>query len=85
MPAKRNTEEIKFNRRDRRAKKLECWNDGILIKSNSKIKNHCSSIIIPFFHYSIIDGLVKSHLKRHPGESRGPEQPEITGFRLSPE
>jgi hypothetical protein len=31
------------------------------------------------------DGLVKSLLKRHPGESRGPEHPEITGFRLSPE
>jgi hypothetical protein len=24
-------------------------------------------------------------LNRHPGESRGPEHPEITGFRLSPE
>jgi hypothetical protein len=31
------------------------------------------------------DGLVKSLLKRHPGESRGPEHLEITGFRLSPE
>jgi hypothetical protein len=31
------------------------------------------------------DDLVKSLLKRHPGESRGPEHPEITGFRLSPE
>jgi hypothetical protein len=31
-----------------------------------------------------IDGLVKSLLKRHPGESRGPEHLEITGFRLSP-
>jgi hypothetical protein len=34
-----------------------------------------------------IDGLVKSHLKRHPGESRGPEQPEIldSGFRRNDE
>jgi hypothetical protein len=32
-----------------------------------------------------IDGLVKSVLCRHPGESRGPERLEITGFRLSPE
>jgi hypothetical protein len=32
-----------------------------------------------------IDDLVKSLLKRHPGESRGPELLEITGFRLSPE
>jgi hypothetical protein len=32
-----------------------------------------------------IDGLVKSLLGRHPGESRGPEHVEITGFRLSPE
>jgi hypothetical protein len=32
-----------------------------------------------------IDELVKSLFKRHPGESRGPEHLEITGFRLSPE
>ena len=32
-----------------------------------------------------IDGLVKCLLDLHPGESRGPEQLEITGFRLSPE
>ena len=32
-----------------------------------------------------VDGLVKSRLDRHPGESRGPEHLEITGFRLSPE
>ena len=32
-----------------------------------------------------VDGLVKSLLERHPGESRGPEHLEITGFRLSPE
>jgi hypothetical protein len=31
------------------------------------------------------DDLVKSLLERHPGESRGPEHLEITGFRLSPE
>jgi len=31
------------------------------------------------------DDLVKSLLGRHPGESRGPEHLEITGFRLSPE
>jgi hypothetical protein len=32
-----------------------------------------------------LDDLVKSLLGRHPGESRGPEQLEMTGFRLSPE
>jgi hypothetical protein len=32
-----------------------------------------------------LDGLVKSLLGRLPGESRGPERLEITGFRLSPE
>ena len=32
-----------------------------------------------------IDGLVKSLVSSHPGESRGPEHVEITGFRLSPE
>jgi hypothetical protein len=32
-----------------------------------------------------VDDLVKSLLERHPGESRGPEHLEITGFRLSPE
>jgi hypothetical protein len=32
-----------------------------------------------------IDDLVKSLLERHPGESRGPEHLEITGFRLSPD
>jgi hypothetical protein len=31
------------------------------------------------------DGLAKSLLGRHPGESRGPEHVEITGFRLSPD
>jgi len=31
------------------------------------------------------DDLVKSLLGRHPGESRGPEHLEMTGFRLSPE
>jgi hypothetical protein len=32
-----------------------------------------------------IDDPIKSLLERHPGESRGPEHLEITGFRLSPE
>jgi len=32
-----------------------------------------------------VDELVKGLLERHPGESRGPEHHEITGFRLSPE
>jgi hypothetical protein len=32
-----------------------------------------------------LGGLVKSLLERHPGESRGPENLEINGFRLSPE
>jgi hypothetical protein len=31
------------------------------------------------------DGLVKSLSYRHPGERRGPEHPEKTGFRLPPE
>jgi hypothetical protein len=35
--------------------------------------------------FPIIDDLVKSLLKRHPGESRGPELSEMTGSRLSPE
>jgi hypothetical protein len=34
---------------------------------------------------TIIDDLVKSLFGRLPGESRGPERLEITGFRLSPE
>ena len=38
-----------------------------------------------FFQLLKIDGLVKSLLGRHPGESRGPEHVEINGFRLSPE
>jgi len=32
-----------------------------------------------------LDDLAKSQIDRHPGESRGPERLEITGFRLSPE
>jgi hypothetical protein len=31
------------------------------------------------------DEFVKSLFGRHPGESRGPEHPELTGFRLLPE
>jgi hypothetical protein len=31
------------------------------------------------------DGVVKSLFGRHNGERRGPEHPELTGFRLSPE
>jgi hypothetical protein len=31
------------------------------------------------------DEFVKSLLSRHPGESRGPELVEFTGFRRSPE
>jgi hypothetical protein len=43
--------------------------------------------IISKTSYEIIklDDFVKSLLERHPGESRGPEHLEITGFRLSPE
>jgi hypothetical protein len=37
---------------------------------------------IPPFNF---DDLAKSLLDRHPGESRGPEHLEITGFRLLPE
>jgi len=32
----------------------------------------------------IIDDPVKSHNHRRPGESRGPELLEISGYRLSP-
>jgi hypothetical protein len=32
-----------------------------------------------------VDEVVKSLSCRHPGERRGPEQPEKTGFRLPPE
>jgi hypothetical protein len=32
-----------------------------------------------------VDDLAESLLERHPGESRGPEHLELTGFRLSPE
>jgi hypothetical protein len=39
----------------------------------------------PFYCRSKFDGLVKSLLDCHPGERRGPEHFEITGFRLSPE
>jgi hypothetical protein len=38
-----------------------------------------------FVDHPTIDELVKSLLGRLPGESRGPERLEITGFRLSPE
>jgi hypothetical protein len=34
---------------------------------------------------AILDEFVKSLFGRHPGERRGPEHPELTGFRLSPE
>jgi hypothetical protein len=40
---------------------------------------------ILLYAFIIFDDLVRSHLERHPGESRGPEHLEITGFRLSPE
>jgi hypothetical protein len=56
-------------------------------------RNPCRSIIRPyrentashFLQKVKVDDLVKSLLERHPGESRGPEHLEITGFRLSPE
>jgi hypothetical protein len=40
-----------------------------------------------FFERSLfnIDDFVKSLLRSHPGESRGPKLIEKTGFRLSPE
>jgi len=38
-----------------------------------------------FFPAAILDDLVISPKKHHPGESRGPELIEITGFRLPPE
>jgi hypothetical protein len=47
----------------------------------------CPLLFIPEFDKPSpkFDGLVKNLLGRHPGESRGPEGVEITGFRLSPE
>jgi hypothetical protein len=44
-----------------------------------------STGVTTFYEIIKIDGVVKSLLERHPGESRGPEHLEITGFRLSPE
>ena len=38
-----------------------------------------------FYDFINSDGFVKSLFGRLPGESRGPERLEITGFRLSPE
>jgi hypothetical protein len=38
-----------------------------------------------FSALSKFDEFVKSLLSRHPGESRGPELVEFTGFRRSPE
>jgi hypothetical protein len=37
------------------------------------------------FFFATGDEVVKSLLDRHPGERRGPEHFEITGFWLSPE
>ena len=34
---------------------------------------------------NLLDEFVKSLFGRHPGERRGPEHSELTGFRLSPE
>ena len=47
----------------------------IPILSSQKIQNQ---------KLSELDRLVKSLLGRHPGESRGPERLEITGFRRLP-
>jgi hypothetical protein len=43
-------------------------------------------LMYPHFRVSVVDldGLVKSPESRHPGESRGPELVELTGYRLSP-
>jgi hypothetical protein len=40
---------------------------------------------VTFYEIIKIDDFVKSQIDRHPGENRGPERLEITGFRLSPE
>jgi hypothetical protein len=39
----------------------------------------------PIAPASIVDGLARSLLDRHPDENRGPEHLELNGFRLSPE
>jgi hypothetical protein len=51
---------------------------------NIEIRNK-SEIQISKIPTVYFDDFVKGILKRHPGESRGPEFVEITGFRLSPE
>jgi hypothetical protein len=38
-----------------------------------------------FPQFVFLDEFVKSLFGRHPGERRGPEPHELTGFRLSPE
>jgi len=60
------------------------YQEKIIKKSVAKIPlthNILFAILSPSKMYEF----VKSLLKRHPGESRGPELIEITGFRLSPE
>jgi hypothetical protein len=44
-----------------------------------------ASINHPYRGFVNLDGLVKSTLSRHPGESRGPVVLGIPGFRLPPE
>jgi len=58
---------------------------GMMEYWNVAARDDLFSFKNPLFQYSNIDDLVKSLLDRHPGENRGPEYLEITGFRLSPE
>jgi hypothetical protein len=57
---------------------LQIRNPNIEIRNKFEIQ--ISRIPTVYF-----DDFLKSRLKRHPGESRGPVFVEITGFRLSPE
>ncbi|MCX5914496.1 MAG: hypothetical protein NTV04_21500, partial [Deltaproteobacteria bacterium] len=53
--------------------------------STGRVQYNLCFLCLPGFTVAKIDDLAKSLFERHPGESRGPEHLEITGFRLSPE
>jgi hypothetical protein len=49
------------------------------------VKRKTENLSYQKFKILNVDGLVKSLSARHPGESRGPEHLEITGFRIPQE
>jgi hypothetical protein len=65
---------------------MEWWNIGWIEQETAidLFSFSCLSLL-PLFQSSNIDEFVISLLSRHPGESRGPELVEFTGFRRSPE